>query len=375
MKRIYLDNNATTEIDPAVFTAMQEELLLGPANPSSLHYFGQEAKKRLSKARQTLASYLKVKSSEILFTSGGTESINLILRGYAQHHPGCHILSSSIEHAAVYNTLKQLEKSGCAVTFLSPDETGSIPLEKIEQAVRPNTKMIALSAANSETGVKNDIAAIAALAQQKRLFFFCDAVALLGKEPLLLPKGLGAMAFSGHKIHAPKGVGFAYLDAAFRIDPILTGGGQEFGLRSGTENLPAIIGLAKAVELLAELLPAASQQMERARNRLETELATIFPSLIIHGRGERLSNTSLISFPSYSGEDLLISLDMAGVAVSHGSACASGALEPSRVLLNMGVSQSLARSAIRFSLSRKTTESEIEQTLLRISNLLAPHQK
>jgi cysteine desulfurase len=217
-----------------------------------------------------------------------------------------------------------------------------------------------LGAVNNETGVKTDIHAIASIAKQANVPLIVDGVALLGKEPFEIPQGVSAMAFSGHKLHGPKGSGLALIRSSLSLYPLLTGGDQETGRRAGTENLPAIIGFAKAIQLLDEELPEATTRMHMLRQRLEEGLQQAIGPLVINGQGPRICNTSNISFPGVEGETLLIALDMAGIAVSHGSACASGALEPSRILQNMGISKTLSRSSVRFSLSRWTTSEEID---------------
>ncbi len=363
MKRIYLDNNATTALDSRVLAVMQEELASHPSNPSSVHHFGQEARKRLSKARQTIASYLQVKPSQLIFTSGGTEALNMLLRGFFAENCSGHLITSNIEHSAIYNTVKTLEKRGVQVTFLSPGLKGFVAPEEVEAALRPTTRLIVLGAVNSETGVKNPIDEIAQLAKKAGIPLLIDGVALLGKEHFSIPEGVSAMAFSGHKLHGPKGIGFAYVHHTFKWESQFTGGDQEYARRAGTENLPGIVGLAKAIEILSDELSNAKEEVEKLRNRLEEALKRSIGAQVNGETSPRVANTSNIVFPGLDGETLLLQLDLAGVAVSHGSACAAGALEPSRVLLNMGLSKKLASSSIRFSLSRFTTEEEIDHTL------------
>ncbi|MBS0620405.1 MAG: cysteine desulfurase [Verrucomicrobia bacterium] len=356
---IYLDNNATTGIDPRVLEAMLPELSQTPSNPSSAHFFGREAKNRLQAARATIARYLKVSPNEIIFTSGGTESMNLLLHGIDGH-----ILSSNVEHSCVYSALQRKN-----TTFLPAGLHGAVTPAQIQEAIRPETTLIALSAVNTETGVKTDLHAIAAIASQAKIPFFVDAVGLLGKEEFEIPQGVTGMGFSGHKLHGPKGSGFIFLRSGYPLTPLFHGGDQELGLRPGTQNLAAIIGLAKAVELLENELPQATERMARLRDHLESSLLTQADPVLINGLSPRICNTSNLSFPGLGGEDLLIALDMAGIAVSHGSACSSGALEPSRVLREMGLPPEVARTAIRLSLSRNTTLEEIEKTIGILSQL------
>ncbi len=358
-KRVYLDNNATTEIDSRVVEAMTQELSSPPSNPSSAHSFGQEARSRLVKARETIAKVFQVKPTEVIFTSGGTESMNLLLRGLIPPTNSWHIITSDVEHSCVYQTLKEITKEE-RISHLPAGLWGAIRPEAVMAAIRPDTKLIVLSAVNSETGVKTDIEAIAEIALNAKIPFIVDGVALMGKELFQIPKGVAGIGFSAHKFHGPKGVGFAIIRSSLALHPQCTGGGQEMGRRSGTENLPGIMGLAKAVELLHLELPKGTELMKALKERLEVELIDRISPVIINGQGPRVVNTSNISFPRVSGEDLLISLDLAGIAVSHGSACSSGALEPSRILNQMGVDAKVSKSSIRISLSRYTTLEEIE---------------
>jgi len=361
MRRIYLDNNATTGVDPRVKEAMLHELSATPSNPSSIHFFGQEARKRLLQARVSISDYLKVKNQEIIFTSGGTESLNLLIRSTKGH-----IITSQVEHAAVYNTLKSLTNE---VSYLPVGSWGAVQVEQIKKAIQPNTSLIVLTAVNAETGVKTDLKEIADLALEYKIPFVVDGVALLGKEPLTIFEGISGMAFSGHKLHAPKGIGFAFIRSCFQIPALLTGGDQEYNKRAGTENLPGIIGLAMAIELLKTELPAATLRMQRLRDHLEKGLQERVGSILINGEGARVANTSNLALMGLDGESLLLSLDRLGIAVSHGSACASGALEPSRILMNMGFPKERARASLRFTLSRWTTEEEIDLTIEAIAAL------
>lgn len=364
MERIYLDNNATTALETRVRKVLEEELASPPSNPSSVHFFGQEARKRLSKARQTVADFFHVKPSEIIFTSGGTEALNMLLRGFFADNYTGHLITSNIEHSSVYQTVKTLEKRGVRVTYLSAGEKGHLTPDSVSRALSHDTRLIILGAVNSETGIKNPITEIAALCAERTLPFLVDAVALLGKEPFVIPQGVSAMTFSAHKFHGPKGIGFAFVRKSFPWQSLLTGGDQEYAKRAGTENLAGILGLAKAIELLSEELTFAEKQMRALRDHFEKSLRHHFPDLIVHGdNSPRVSNTSCLAFPGIDGETLLLHLDMQGVMASHGSACASGALEPSRVLLNMNIPSALARSTLRFSLSRFTTQDEIDRAV------------
>lgn len=370
--RIYLDNNSTTALDPSVQNVMINYLKSHFGNPSSVHSFGQEARNHLSKARQVIASYLHVKPQEIIFTSSGTEGFNSLLQGFFEIHPKGHLITSSVEHSCVYKTAKQLAAKGWSVTFLDPGEWGAITPEAIKQALQPSTCLIALMAVNNETGVRTDIDAIAAVAEQAGIPFIVDGVALLGKEVFTIPNGVTAMCFSGHKIHAPKGIGFSFIRKSLKLPPMIHGGSQEFSRRAGTENMISIVALAEAVRLLQNELPHATDKMQQLRDMLEEGLTQSLGEAIVtvNGYGPRICNTSNVSFQGIEGESLLMLLDKAGIAVSHGSACSSGALEPSRVLLQMGIPRHVASTAIRFSVSRFTTEAEIHHVVETMARLV-----
>lgn len=370
-KIIYLDNNSTTGVDPRVLEAMLPTLSEVPSNPSSLHFWGKEAKNRLNKSRAMIAGFLKIKPQEIVFTSCGTEAMNFLLRGLFPTKVSGHAISSNVEHSSVNNTLLNLKEKGLDISFLPAGLLGAVSPQQIKEAIRPDTRFISLIAVNNETGVKHDLNAIAEIALESNIPFFVDGVAWLGKELFSIHPGISGIGFSGHKIHAPKGIGFAFVRSNLKLSPFLTGAPQEHSLRAGTENLPGIVGLAKAIEILQEELPAATERMALLRDRLEAGLLSKANPVVVNGIGPRICNTCNLSFPGDLGEDLLIALDMAGIAVSHGAACASGALEPSRILLNMGVPLQIAKSAIRFSLSRNTTMEEIDQAIVIISEIVS----
>ena len=356
MIKIYLDNNATTQIDPKVFEAMRIDLQGPPANPSSVHFFGNRAKTLLIQARQTIASFFQVKPEEIIFTSGGTESINLFLRGLAKGH----LITSNVEHSAIYHTVQELEKKGFTSSYVSVGLWGAPLAQEIEKAIGQETKAIVLGAANSETGVKIDIQAIAEVAHRYQIPLLIDAVAWIGKEPFPMYPGITAIALSGHKFHGPKGVGILLLRSSMKLISSITGGAQEHQRRAGTENLAGILGLAEAILILQQTQETITKHLLFLRNRLESGLKKEIPGIQIHGKGSRIANTASIAFPGIDGETLLIQLDLAGISASHGSACSSGAMEPSRVLTQMGISNKLARSSLRFSIGRFNTEEEID---------------
>ena len=367
---IYLDNNATTAVDQKVLEAMLEELTSSAKNPSSVHYAGRQAQKLLIEARSIISKFLKVTPSEIVFTSGGTESMNLLIRASLNELKKGHIISTDLEHSCVDRTLSHLESTGFDLTYLSSGKWGAPHPKQIESAIKNNTQLIVVSAVNSETGVKIDLKGVAAIAQNANIPLIVDGVALLGKESFEIPQGVTGMGFSAHKIHGPKGVGCAFVRKGFRWSPFLLGGHQERSIRGGTENLAGILGFARAISLLDTHLELFNSHLLYLRNQLESELKKEIPDLMINGEGPRVSNTSNICFPQADGEDLLIHLDMHGIAVSQGSACSSGALEPSRVLLNMGFSKNHAQSSLRFSLSRMNTSEEITKTVTCIAHYL-----
>lgn len=342
-------------MDPDVFQAMLQEMQMGAANPSSVHEMGRKARARLIAARDQIAAFFKVSPTEVLFTSGATEGMNALLQG--MDLKGKHVISSAAEHALVINCLNRLDS-----TFLPPGLWGAVTVEQVRAALKPNTALIVLMAVNNETGVKTDIEGIASLAAEKGIPFFVDGVALIGKEAFSFVEGISAMVFSAHKFHGPKGVGFTLLRKGLKLKPFLVGGMQEYEKRAGTENLPGIMGLAAAIKKLEQVQQYQSQ-MQLLRDTFEKRVLELFPNASINGLGPRICNTSNICFTGIDGESLLMQLDLEGVMASHGSACSSGALQPSRVLLNMGLSRDQVRSSLRFSFSRFNTLFEIEKSL------------
>ncbi|GAB5412340.1 MAG: cysteine desulfurase NifS [Chlamydiales bacterium] len=355
----YLDNNATTPLAPEVATAIQDAMQTFVGNPSSVHSYGRAAKKILIDCRARIAKKLGTKEEEILFTSGGTESMNLLIHGlYNPNRP--RIITSKIEHPCVLEALKRYKQ-----TFYLPVTTWGAPTaESLEKSLTPDTGLIILSAANHETGVLLDLEAIAKIASDNCIPLIVDGIAYLGKAPFHLPEGVSAMGFSGHKIHGPTGTGFAFLRKGHKLRPLHSGGFQEKGHRPGTENLLGIIGLATAVELLSD---DAHAHMRTLQKHLEKALPDV------NGEGPRVANVSNIAFPGILAEELLILLDRQGIAVSHGSACTAGSLEPSHILLEMGYSFERVKSSLRISLSRLTTIQEIDHLIREISCSL--HQR
>lgn len=359
---IYLDNNATTKVDPKVIEAIHEDLSGPPANPSSNHFLGKRAKNLLIQSKKTIANYLNVDSNEIIFTSGGTETMNLLIRGVIQALGKGHIISTDIEHACIHKTLLDLEKKGCEISFIKTGTFGSAKAAQVKELIKESTKLIVLSAVNSETGVLTEIDKISQIAEEEDICFVIDCVALLGKKRIVFPKKKTAAGFSSHKIHGPKGIGFAYISKDLPLSPIILGGHQENNLRPGSENLPGIIGTSKAIELAYEKIDENINKISELRDYFEATLSKHL-KIEINGEGPRICNTSNISFIGIDAEDLLIRLDLNGVLASHGSACQSLNTTLSRVLLNMGLGKERAKSAIRFSFSRLNTKTEIDKVI------------
>jgi cysteine desulfurase len=303
----------------------------------------------------------------LIFTSGGTESVNTGIRGLLSNKKPGHIITSNVEHSCTLAACKLLETMGYTVSYLPVGPRGAVLPETVKEAIKSDTQLIALMSVNNETGVKTDIDSISIIAHEHHIPFFVDAVAHLGKEVVKIPLGVSAMAFSGHKIHALQGIGLLYLRSGSKLQPLIVGGEQEHGRRAGTENVLGILSLAKAIELLSK---SDFGHIEKLRNRFEAHLKKEFPGILVNGEGPRISNISNLAFMGIDGETLLMNLDRAGVAASHGSACSSGSLEPSRVLLGMGLPLERVNSSIRFSLSRLTTEAEIDGALDIIVNIL-----
>lgn len=360
---IYLDYNATTPCDPRVVEVMLPFFDQFFANPSSLHRPGQEIRRAIEKARSTIASFLGAKEEEIIFTSGGTESNNLAIRGVAQalRKRGTHLVTSAIEHHAVLNVFRSLEKEGFSVTYLPVDANGIVHPEELKKALRPDTILVSVMHANNETGVLEPIADLARVAHEGGAIFHTDAVQTVGKIPIdVTALEVDLLSASAHKFYGPKGVGFLYIRKGTRITPQILGGHHERGKRAGTENVPGIIGMAKACEIAEKEMEEEAQRVGALRDMLEQELEERIPDIHIVSRNvPRLYNTSLVLVAYVEGESLLLNLDFEGICVSSGSACTSSSLEPSHVLLACGYPHELAHGSIRFSLGKWTKEEEI----------------
>ena len=372
MHRVYLDNNATTPVLPEVFEAMRPYFSEHFGNASSIHHHGQETRAAVEDARESVAELLGCTAAEIVFTSGGTESDNLAVAGWVA--PGDHVITSSIEHHAVLHACKHLEKIGCEVTVLPVDGRGVIDPGDLRRAMRPNTKLISVMMANNETGVLQPVEEIGKIAAEANVLFHTDAVQSAAKVPIEVRQiGCDALSISGHKIHAPQGVGALYVKKGTRIQPLFHGGRHERSRRAGTENVPGIVGLGKAAELAKLALERGdAQKMAEMRDRLQQGILAQVDDARINGEGApRVLNTTNIRFDGVEGEALEIALDLKGLAVSTGAACSSGAIEPSHVLIAMGLRPDEARASIRFSLGKQTTESDIDFALRLVPETVA----
>ena len=361
MRRVYMDANATTPLLAEVFEAMQPYFVERFGNASSVHCFGQQARGAVEQARIKVAGLLHCRPAEIVFTSGGTESDNLALFGATK--PGDHVITTTNEHHAVLHAAEQLAKCGREVTFVSVDDEGVVDPEDIRRALRPNTRLISVMMANNETGAIQPVEEIAAIAAGAGVQFHTDAVQAAGKLPLRVEKiGCNLLSLSGHKIHAPQGTGVLFVRKDTKIEPLLYGGTHERQRRAGTENLAGIVGLGKAAEIAARSLEDGSTQgIAALRDRLQNEiLARVADAGVHSGQVPRVPNTANLWFDHLEGEALVISLDLKGLAVSGGSACASGASEASHVLTAMGVTTERARASLRFSLSKLTTAEDVD---------------
>lgn len=361
MRRVYLDNNATTPVLPEVFDAMKPFYLERFGNASSIHQYGQHARAAVEKARASVAGLFNCRPAEVIFTGGGTEGDNTAIFGLVRS--GDHLVTSAIEHHAVLNTCKRLEQMGCEATFVAVNGRGQVEPDDVRKALRPNTRLISIMMANNETGVLQPVEEIGKIAREADVFFHTDAVQAAGKAPIDVEKiGCDVLSISGHKLHAPQGTGAMYIRKGTLIQPLLYGGSHERQRRAGTENLPGIVGLGKAAELAAEWLKSGgATQMAAMRDRLQQRVLAEVEAAGVNGQGaERVPNTTNLWFDYIEGEALVIALDLKGLAVSSGAACSSGAIEPSHVLLAMGLPHERARASVRVSLGKQTTTEDIE---------------
>ena len=365
--KVYLDNNATTKVDEEVVKAMIPYFSEYYGNPFSLHLFGNETGLAVTQARQTIADILKAKPNEIIFTASGSEADNLAIRGIAKayKHRGKHIITSTIEHPAVKNTFMDLMEDGFEITMVPVDENGVMIMDEFKKALREDTILVSVMHANNEVGSFQPIEEIAKITKERKIIFHVDAVQTMGKVEIYPEKmGIDLLSFSGHKFHAPKGIGVLYKRDGVRLARIITGGNQEGKRRPGTSNVPYIVGLAKAFEMAVSNMKEEWNREETLRDYFEDEVSKRIPEIKINGKGaRRLPGTSSITFKYLEGESMLLNLSLKGIAVSSGSACSSDSLQPSHVLLAMGVPAEFAHGTLRFSLSKYTTKEEIDYTI------------
>jgi cysteine desulfurase len=364
MKRIYMDHSATTPVAPEVLQAMLPYLSDKFGNASSLHSFGQEAKEALEESREKVAKLLAANPEEIIFTSGGTESDNLALKGIARRNKdkGKHIITTSVEHPAILETCKKLEKEGFAVTYLPVTREGLVDLAALEAAIRPDTILISVMHANNEVGTIQPLEEIGQLAAERDIYLHTDAVQSVGKIPTdVNALGVDLLSLSAHKLYGPKGVGALYIRKGTRLENIMQGGGHERGLRSGTENVAGIVGLAKAAELCSESMASEGQRLTELRDRLAGLVLEKVKDAWINGTMKRRLPGSLnFGFSYVEGESLLLFLDSKGIAVSTGSACSSHKLQPSHVLLSLGLRPEKCHGSLRITMGRSNTTDEVD---------------
>ena len=380
MNHVYLDYNATTPVDPQVLDAMLPYFSADFANASSIHTPGQRARSAVETAREQVAALTGAKPQEIVFTSGGTESDNHAIFGVlgsvvaqpilavhpaSQQPPPPHIITTTIEHEAVLNACQAAEKQGVSVTYLPVDREGRVDPEAVRRAIRPETALITIMQANNELGTVQPLEEIGRIAKEHKVYFHTDAVQSAGKIPIdVYALSVDLLSLSGHKLYAPKGVGALYVRSGTRLRQLLYGGHHQRGFRPGTENVAGIVGLGKAAEIAGRSLATDANQVSALRDRLERGLLERIPQVRVNGaNAPRTPNTTNMMFAGIEGEALVIALDLKGLACSVGAACSSGAVEPSHVLTAIGLSQEEAKSSLRFSLGRHTTESEINFAL------------
>ena len=381
MRRVYLDNNATTPVLPEVLASMQTYFGEHFGNASSIHHHGQETRAAVERARESVAALVGCRASEIVFTSGGTEGDNLAIFGLVQAGPiqsgtqaGQHVVTSTIEHHAVLNACKQLEASGCEVTYIPVDGRGLIDPDDVRRALRPNTRLITIMMANNETGVLQPVEEIGKVAAEADVYFHTDAVQAAGKVAIDVKRiACDLLSISGHKMHAPQGVGALYVRKGTILRPLFYGGSHERSRRAGTENVPGIVALGKAAELAQQAFARGDlEPMSALRDRLEQTILREVEATGVNGQGApRVPNTTSIYFDYIEGEALVIALDLKGLAVSTGAACSSGAIEPSHVLTAMGLPPERARGSLRFSLGKQTTPDDVDFALNLIPQTLA----
>jgi cysteine desulfurase len=385
MKRVYFDNNATTPLAPEVFELMRPYMLEDYGNASSIHWFGQRAKAGVEKAREQVARLLNARSSEIVFTSGGTESDNTAILGIVEAARGerKHVVTTAIEHPAVLSTAKLLEKRGVGVTYVRVGASGVIDPTDVAGALRPETVLISVMHANNELGTIQPLEEIGRIARERDIYFHTDAVQSTGKIPVDVEKlGVDLLALSAHKLNGPKGVGALYVRKGTILRPLLHGGHHERDRRPGTENVAGIVGLGAAAEIAGAHLADEHERVAALRDRLEAGILSSVPRVAVNGdRTRRVPTTTNLTFDYIEGEGFVIAMDLRGIACSTGSACSSGSLEPSHVLSAIGLKPEQARASIRFSLGRFNTDEDVDAALRILPGVLeqlrsvSPHYK
>jgi cysteine desulfurase len=377
MRNVYLDHNATTPLDPEVFEAMKPYLIGEFGNASSIHGWGQRAKAAVEEARENVARLVGARPAEIVFTSGGTESDNTAIRGVVEaalaRRGRTHLVTTTIEHHAVLHSAQALERRGVPVAWVAANQDGMIDPAAVERAITAETALISVMHANNELGTVQPVEEIGRIARSHRITFHTDAVQSVGKIPVSVDQlGVSLLSLSAHKLHGPKGVGALYVRKGTPLLPLMLGGHHERDRRAGTENVAGIVGLGKAAELALERMEQDERRITILRDRLEAGIRRAISRASVNGeKSPRMATTSSVSFEGVEGEGLVISLDLKGIACSTGAACSSGSLEPSHVLAAIGKNREQARSTVRFSLGRTTTEEDIEYTLAVLPGVIA----
>ena len=367
MKRVYLDNAATTRLIPEVLNEMMPYMTEVYGNPSSPHYFGQQSQMAVDRARQQVADAINAEANEIIFMSGGSEADNTAIRGVAERYAkkGRHIITTAVEHHAVLHTCQMLEKNGYEVTYLPVDEYGMVTVDQVREAIRPDTILVSIMFANNEVGTIMPIPEIGELCHEKGVLFHTDAVQAVGHLPIdVKAMHIDMLSMSAHKFHGPKGTGALYVRKGIVLPPLIYGGAQERNRRAGTENVPGIVGMGKAIELACTDLDEKNRRMMRLRDKLIEELPKRIPEIKLNGHPtKRLPNNVNYSIKYIEGESILLMLDLNGIAASSGSACTSGSLDPSHVLLAMGLTHEIAHGSVRMTLCDETSEDDIDYVL------------
>jgi cysteine desulfurase len=373
LQTIYLDNNATTRTAPEVLEEMLPYLSESYGNPSSMHRMGTKAGATIKNARERISSFLHCRESELVFTGTGTESNNLAIRGVLEATPEKkHIVASKVEHPSVLNVYARMERLGYRISLLDVASDGIIDFDQLRDSLTDDTALVSIMYANNETGVLSPMQAVVEIVKERGIPILVDAIQAVGKIPIDLSSlAIDLLSFSGHKLHGPKGIGGLFIRRGTRIRPMMLGGSQEKGVRAGTENVAFIAGFAKACELAERHFEHMQTETKRLRDKFESQVLATIPGSKRNGHAvDRLPNTSNVSFESTEGESILLLMDEIGICASTGSACASGAIEPSHVLAAMGLPENAARNAVRFCLSRYTTEDDINITLQELPRII-----